>query len=84
VSARYDLTGGDVLELTGAERDRPPGLVRRLAPWGGVRWSAAGGEDDPFVDLRLAGEEVLATSARGQVHRIGLDDGRVRSVGRVE
>jgi len=84
VSARFDLTGGDVLELTGCDGGPPRGVARRLAPWGGLRWSVAGDEDDPFVDLRLHGEEVLATSSQGQIYRIGLDDGSVRSVQRVK
>lgn len=77
---RFDLTGGDVIELTDYEGGPPAGVVRRLTPWGGLRWSVAGGEDDPFVDLRLHGDEVLATSWQGRLHRIGLDDGAVRSV----
>lgn len=78
--ARFELTGGDVVELTDYERGDPPGVVRRLAPWGGLRWSVAGNEGDPFVDLRMLDDEVLATSWQGLLHRIGVDDGVVRSV----
>ena len=77
---RFELTGGDTLELTDFEHGDPPGVVRRLAPWGGLRWSVAGGEGDPFVDLRMLDDEVLATSWQGLLHRIGVDDGVVRSV----
>lgn len=79
--ARFELTGGDILELTDPVRGDPPGVVRRLSPAGGLRWSVAGGEGDPFVDLRMSGEEVLATSAQGMAHTIGIDDGAVRAVG---
>lgn len=78
--ARFELTGGDVIELTDYESGDPPGVVRRLAPWGGLRWSVAGAEGDPFVNLHLHGDEVLATSWQGLLHRIGVDDGVVRSV----
>lgn len=80
MSQRFDLTGGDVVDLTDYETGDPPGVVRRLAPWGDARWSVAGPEGDPFVDIRLLGDEVLATSWQGVLHRIGLDDGVVRSV----
>ncbi|MBX7248093.1 MAG: hypothetical protein K1X35_03480 [Caulobacteraceae bacterium] len=78
--ARLDLVGGDVLELTDYETGDPPGVVRRLTPWGSVRWSVAGTPDDPFIDLSLQGDEVLAVSWQGRLHRIGVDDGGVRSV----
>lgn len=77
---RIDLTGGDTIELTDSEMGDPPGVVRRLAPWGGLRWSVAGNEGDPFVDMRMLDDEVLATSWQGLLHRIGVDDGKVRSV----
>lgn len=77
---RIELTGGDVIELTDAEHGDPPGVVRRMAPSGAARWSIAGAEGDPFIDLRTNGDELLATSWQGLLLRIGIDDGVVRGV----
>lgn len=76
---RFELTGGDVVELTDPEGGDPAGVVRRLAPWGGLRWTVGGREGDPFVQLRLHGDEVLAASREGRLCRIGLDDGAIRA-----
>jgi len=80
VTLRIELTGGDVIELTDAEQGDPPGVVRRLAPSGAARWSVAGAEGDPFIDLRTNGDEVLVTSWQGLLLHVGVDDGVVRSV----
>lgn len=69
-----------MVELTDPADGDAAGVLRRIAPWGGIRWSAAGREGDPFVDARLHGDEVLATSRDGLLCRIGLDDGTIRAV----
>jgi len=80
-AARFDLTGGDVLELTDYEGGPPAGVVRRLAPGGWARWVTDPGDGgDPFVDARVHGDEVVATTWQGRQFRIGLDDGAIRAV----
>ena len=78
--ACFDLPDGGRIVLIDPETALSPGVIQRLDIQGRTLWeTAARDAGDLFVDIEMAGDEVVAVSWRGVHYRINAVNGAIRS-----